>query len=157
MRFRPIALLATVLITALLLAGCGKSKEIEIQDISMSVTDPNFPAPFCADRYSNNLEAKRLNRSPEFYSNLCGFAVIRVIDASNWATGLIEAEYDTIPVPPTSDLKYIRFPYRAWFVFHNVADAKELFVGDFFNVKLYIYPDPKDPTHISFVIWSFDK
>jgi hypothetical protein len=147
MRSKPIL---AFLITSVLLVGCGKSKDIEVQHTSISVTDPNFPAPFCAEQHSNNLDAKKLNRSPEFYSNLCGFAVIRIMDASNWATGLIQAEYTTTPEDPYS------YDQNAWFIFHNVADAKDMFNGDLVRVKLFIYPDPKDPTHISFVIWSLN-
>ena len=144
-------LIAGALVTAVLLSGCSKSEEIKVNDTSMGVYDPydpNFPAPYCSDQENNDLDAKRLDRSPEQFSNLCGYVSIKVTDASRWADGQIEALYTTTPADIYS------YDYRRWFSFRNPADAKEMYVGDIHRIKLFIhkYPEQED-NYRSFIIW----
>lgn len=144
-------LIAGVLITAMLLSGCGTSEEIKANDTSMGVYDPydpNFPAPYCSDQENNVLDAKRLNRSPEQFTNLCGYVAIQVTDASKWAEGLIQAEYTTTPGDIYS------YDYRRYFTFRNPADAKEMYEGDRHSIKLFVYKYPEqEDNYRHWIIW----
>ena len=144
-------LIAGVLITAMLLSGCGKSEEIKVNDTGYADYDPlspNFPAPYCADQENNNLDAKRLKRSPEQFTNMCGYAAIQVTDASSWAQGVIKAQYTTT----TADI--YSYDDERTFIFRNKADAKEMYEGDRHSIKLFVFKWPEqENNNRQFYIW----
>ena len=120
-------------LSILLLSGCGSAGSQSDRSPSEEIAQEAPVKPQC----ENVIDAKRIDRDPDYFSGICVELYIEVIEAYPISDCLLRVNYDDEPIFWDRPQFGVNF-YESYMSFFDCGIAGQFFTGDKYKVSALI-------------------